>query len=234
MADRATARAHLVMVVSKIVEALKTYDELYSRLWAGVQRLWNGGKDANFLATFARSIDRQLTDAWNSGADEMGVAPEDMSEDDMAILTGIIDNENTFIQGLADDIQSDNAGGMSDADFQSQYSSRVEMWANRWSETYNTAKIRFGGKQRLQFTLGATEKHCHTGDVPGKVGCADLDGIVLFADEWSQTGIVPNVADSPVLACGGWRCKCQLQPTDSRRTRGGLTRVLEMLTGANL
>jgi hypothetical protein len=238
MPDVPAARANLVNILSRIVDhlpmATKTYDELYSRLWRGVQRLWNGGKDANFMGTFARSIDVQLTEAWNNGAEDAGVYPEDMTPDDMSILDGIIENENAYIENIANDIQDDKAAGMKQEDFESKYGARVSMWANRFNETESQARIRFGGRQKMKFVMGSTENHCHTGDQPGKIGCADLDGIVLFADEWSQTGIMPGMADSPVLACGGWSCGCSYQPTDERRTRGGLTHVLDMMVGANV
>jgi hypothetical protein len=203
----------------------KSYDELYSRLYAGARRLFNGGKDANFLATFARSIDAQLTEAWNDGADDMGVAPDEMTESDMSILNGIIDSENNYIQGLADDIQADKAAGMTLADFESKYGARCDLWANRYTETVNEAHIRFGGKQKLQWNLGATEVHCDA--------CQSLDGIIAFADEWAQAGVKPQNPPNQMLGCDGWRCDCRLEPTDKRRSPRALDTITEIALTAN-
>jgi len=89
----------------------KSYDQYRARLWGAMLRLYNGGRDASFLATFARSIDQQLTQAWNNGADEVGVAPDEMTLADIEILNAIIANENDFIARIAGEIQSDHIGG---------------------------------------------------------------------------------------------------------------------------
>lgn len=235
MIDRVSARANLALCLSRIVEvisgsALKTYDEYYSRLWRGAKRLFNGGKERNFESTFVRGIDEQLTEAWYKGADEVNVAPEDMTHDDMLILDALIESENNFIGGIAGDIVADRDAGMTAEDFTSKYGSRVELWAQRYVETVNRAKMRFGGKTRLEWQLGATEQHCPI--------CEKLNGIIAWADEWFSSGIQPQNPPNPILSievggvrgCEGWRCDCRLQVTTKRRTPRAIDRLTEIAT----
>src|ERR1035437_3546924 len=207
-------------------EELKTYGEFRARLWAAAQRLYNGGKDANFLGTFARSIDVQLTEAWNEGADDVGVSPEDMTPDDMTILEGIINNENDFIGGVANDIAADREAGMTPAAFSTQYGNRVDLWANRYTEVVNTARMKFGKKQRLKWKLGKTEQHCDQ--------CEQLDGVVAWADEWDQADIHPQDPPNRHLMCGGWKCDCTLEPTTDRRTPKAIDILIQLATEDNI
>jgi hypothetical protein len=206
--------------------AAKSYDQYRARLWGAMVRLFNGGRDANFLATFVRSIDQQLTQAWNTGAGEIGVAPEEMTPDDMTILEAIIDNETNFIEGVAADIQAAKDEGMTREDFDTQFGSRVDLWANRYNETQNRARMHFGAKERLEWVLGATEESCDT--------CTALNGIVAFGYEWEEARIHPQMPPNNLLTCGGWQCDCQLRPTTRRRTARALDRLLDLATARNV
>lgn len=199
---------------------IKTYDQYRARLWSAMVRLFNGGRDAAFLASFARSIDQQLTQAWNEGADDVGVAPDEMTREDMDILDGIIRNENDFIERIAGEIADAGQAGMTREDFDRQYGARVDLWAQRYVETVNRAHIVFGGKQKLQWRLGEAEAHCST--------CADLNGIVAYATEWDESRFQPQAPPNPLLECSGWRCTCQLVPTSARRTGRALDKLISI------
>jgi hypothetical protein len=204
----------------------KTYDEYRSRLWRAAVRLFNGGRDANFLASFARSIDQQLTQAWNTGADDVGVSPDEMTPDDMAIIEAIINNENDFIDRLAGDIQADKDAGMTRDDFDKQYGARTDLWAQRYVETVNRAHMQFGAKERMIWELGSTEEHCET--------CQQLDGIVAFGSEWEQAHLQPQAPPNAQLACSGWRCDCRLTPTTQRRTPRAFDKLTQIVTSSHL
>lgn len=221
-------RAVLTRVIPVLEEwmARKSYDQYRDRLWRAMVRLFNGGRGATFDGSFARSIDQQLTVAWNEGADDVGVAPDEMTREDMDILDGIIRNENDFINRIAGEIQVDAAAGMTREDFDRQYGNRADLWANRWNETVNRARIVFGGKKKLQWKLGATEKHCQT--------CNSLNGIVAYATEWDEARFQPQAPPNPLLECEGWRCGCTLMPTTARRTARALDRLLTIATASHL
>lgn len=222
MTDRATARANLVMVVSKIVEALagKTIGAFDRQLWSYSLDLFRSGDDSAFLDDFIASIDNQLHRAWNEGADEVGVSPEDMTDDDMTRLQAIIDSEYDHVTDLGTDILNARQDGDTLDEFRQSFRSRIDMWVNRYTETLNDAKIHFGGKTRLVWRLGATEQHCDT--------CLQLDGIIAWAEEWEQSDIHPQEPPNRHLECGGWRCDCRLDPTDERRTPRAFDRLTEI------
>lgn len=204
----------------------KTAEQFLSRLWGACVRLFNSGNEGNFIASFVRAIDVQLTDAWNKGAESVGITQEDMTAEDFQVLSSIIDNESSFIEGLATDILQAKQEGITRQEFETQFSSRVDIWANRYNETENRAKMHFGGKTRLEWVLGATEKHCTT--------CAALNGIVAFAQEWEESQVQPQAPPNHALECGGWKCDCSLVPTDKRRSANALSRIMDIATAGNL
>lgn len=211
------------------IKALKTVDYYQRTITNDVHALYSRALSRrDFVGDMSRVIDNQLTEAWNTGADEMMVLPEDMTEEDKSYLQEIIDSEISHLDGLADDIQQ----AQSDQVGWEQFSYRVDLWTNRYLDTVNQARLYFGDKERLIWNLGSAEVHCHTGDngKPG-IGCADLNGIVLFAYEWEQVGIRPQ---SSLTNCQGWNCTCELVPTSERRTYGGLSKVMDMMVSANI
>jgi hypothetical protein len=169
---------------------------------------------STFIDRISRAIDQELTNAWNEGADEAQVLPEDMTESDLLVLEGYKQNEYDYLDRLAGDIEDARGNGKGWEQFQS----RIDLWINRYSETANRARVYFGGKQKYKWIIGATEQHCET--------CAKLDGLVAWAEEWEQSDIRPQYPPNVMLECGGWRCDCQLVSTTERRT----IRVMDRLT----
>jgi hypothetical protein len=200
--------------------AFKTYDQYRSRLWSAAVRLFNGGRDAGFVSTFARTIDVELTKAWNEGAADVGVDPDEMTDADITIRDAIINNENQFIERIAGEIQDDAANGMDRERFDSKYGARIDLWANRYNETVNRARMQMGSKQRFVWRLGATEEHCET--------CQKLNGITAFGYEWDEARIHPQMPPNDAIECGGWRCDCSLEQTTRRRTARALDRLIEI------
>lgn len=214
--------------------SVKTITQFRAKLWTAVKRLWNGGSDSAFVANFARNIDDQLTQAWDEGADSVGVAPDEMTPDDLQILNAIIDNENQFILRLAGDIQADREGGMKEEAFESKYGARVNLWANRYNEVVNRARIVFGEKQRFEWVEGPTEDKCGF--------CSALNGIVAFGYEWEEARCHPQMPPNAALTgehngkkgCEGWGCQCQFKPTKKRRTPRAFDRITHIVVGAKL
>ncbi len=207
-------------------DAMKTLEQYRSRLWGAMTRLFNGGRDGAFVSTFLRSIDTQLTQAWDKGAEDVGVQRDEQTEADRTILTAIIDNETQFVERIMGEIADDRDNGMLPEDFQKKYGARVDLWANRYTETVNRARMQMGSKTRLEWKLGATEEHCET--------CAKLNGIVAFGVEWDQARLHPQMPPNDQLECGGWRCDCSLEPTTKRRTARALDRLTQITTERTL
>jgi hypothetical protein len=210
-------------IVFRMAVLFKTYAEYRSRLWEAARRLFEGGGGGNFTATFARSIDLQLGQAWEEGADSIGVAPEDFTDRDRKVLDGILSNENDFILGIANDIRAAADAGMDPDQFERQFGNRVNVWANRYNDVINQAVLYFGKKERFEWVLGDTEEHCST--------CPRLTGIVAWGDEWSRAGLHPQRPPNGKLECGGWNCRCMLNPTKKRRTYGALKKLQAIAGG---
>lgn len=200
---------------------MKSYEAYRSKLGAAMQRLYHGGRDANFIGTWVRNIDKYLGEAWNKGALEVGVEPSEMTNDDRAILNSIINNESDFIMRIAGEISQAHDDGMEQAQFDKQYGARLDLWANRYNETVNRARMQFGAKVRLKWELGPTEEHCST--------CPKLNGIIAFGHEWESARVHPQMPPNEQLECGGWRCLCKLTPTTERRTARALDKIMTIV-----
>ena len=218
--ERLRSIVKMIVVRAEDILARKTYAQYRARLWNAISRLYDGGRDAALVSTFVRAIDSQLTEAWNKGAADVGVQPDEMTQDDFVILEAIINNETEFIQRLAESVVNAREMEMTREDFDKQYQARVDLWANRYNETVNRARMQFGSKERFEWTLGATEEHC--------TSCAALNGIVAFGREWESARMHPQMPPNDLLECGGWRCDCQLKPTKKRRTSRALDRITEI------
>ncbi|MFA5150264.1 MAG: hypothetical protein WC433_05085 [Candidatus Omnitrophota bacterium] len=212
---------------------IKTLEMFDRQLWSYSLEFFKGEiSDDQFESDFITAIENQLTRAWNEGADEVGVLPEEMTEEDLGVLQGLIDEEVGYLTGLGVDIIDikKSTEGMSEKEaldeFRSRFRNRIDIWASKYNEMVNRAKIHFGNKTKLRWDLGATEKHCET--------CLALNGIVAYAYEWEQSGIRPGESGSAILACGGWSCDCKLSETDERRSPNAFQRLLDIATMGNV
>jgi hypothetical protein len=214
---RQQARANLLNAVRLVVDATKTY-EYYSRVIDSLVRsLYRDEIDASeFSTTFAELINQQLTEAWYGGMRENGLDPiEEMEPKWQTILDDYILKEYDYILGFADDI-------VVARDEQSPIDpllSRADIWSNRYNDVKNAAIVATGN-QKLIWVYGDTD-HCVT--------CERLNGIVAWAEEWEEAGVVPQNPPNQRLSCGGWRCKCELIPTSNRHTRNALEAIQQAL-----
>jgi hypothetical protein len=212
---------------------VKTLEMFDRQLWSYSLEFFRGEiSDGEFEQLFIDAIENQLTRAWNEGADEVGVSVEDMTEEDLGILQGLITDEIGYLTGLGVDIidAKESTVGMTDSEaldaFRTSFRSRIDVWASKYGEMVNRAKIHFGGKTRLVWRLGATEEHCTT--------CSALNGIVAYAYEWDQSGITPGESGSEILECRGYHCDCSLEETDERRSPNAFQRLLDIATSGNV
>ncbi len=199
----------------------KTIGAFQRQLWSAALAFFRGETDAfQFIDDYVYSIGNQLGKAWREGARDVGVDPRDFADEDLAKLDAIIASEHEYILGLATDIENARIAGYTLDEFRTGFYSRVDLWVNRYNETVNAARIWFGGRQKLEWVLGATEKHCLT--------CSKLNGMVAYASEWQASGFQPQAAPNTMLECGGWRCDCELKPTDKRRSPKALETLMNI------
>jgi hypothetical protein len=205
----AVTRAVLLEAMRRHLErGVKTEGTYFRQVWRIIRDLYNGEIDEfEFVDDFSSYIDNQFERAWRQGAREMGVDPSRFTADDLDKLAQRISAERDYMLQLADDILQARANGKPPL---TSFRSRAEMYAHRYEDMVNEARLHFGGKQRLVWRLGQTE-HCDT--------CLRLSGIVATAEEWQASGLRPQSRD---LDCGGYNCQCHLEPTDLPVTESGI------------
>jgi hypothetical protein len=188
---------------AELRQALKT-EAYYNRaLNSAVLEFYRGEMDAgDFIDEMIRLIEGQFGRAWNEGSRDVGVDPKDHTPEDDAILEEHINQETDHILDYAEAIEKAKIDGTPVAPLQA----RVSLWANRYNEIVNAARMHFGAERvRLKWELGATEQHCGT--------CAELNGIVANAEDWEASGFHPQGGPNDMLICNGFRCDCTLTPT---------------------
>ena len=115
---------------------------------------------------------------------------------------------------LAADVEAKNkdAGGEL-----SPLVARAGMWATRYTEVRNMARTLAGAEQRLEWVWTPRKEHCPD--------CRRLNGIVKRASTWllaRARGLYPQ---SRALDCHGYKCGCELKPTNKPLTPGPLPKI---------
>jgi len=200
-------------------EGMKTLDYLLRVLNTWVYDLWSGEVDKDeFIDRLADVIDQQLTRAWNEGMRENGLDPAtDMTDEWEQELQDIIANEYGYVDGFAADIVNGRDGNVA------QLQARAAIWANRYRDVVNQAKLSTASKgAKMEWVYNPDKEHCDT--------CSALNGIVAFASEWQALNVKPQSPPNIYLSCGGWRCGCQLRPTERRRTPKAFDVIMNIVT----
>lgn len=156
-----------------------------------------------------------LTRAWYAGAAECDIAASELSPEEKTALDNMIRGERDNIDGLATFIASIRTDdGTLPNDVRASLFARVDLWAQRYKDAQNQARVMACGDRKLIWVLGATEEHCKT--------CLKLEGKVKRASQWDAAGIRPQNPPNAMLECGGWRCDCGLVQTDAPMSKGPL------------
>jgi hypothetical protein len=219
--------AVLLHLSPEVLEVLKTYDYMLDNITRMVRNVYNGFMGGDFVDILGELIRGQMRDAYTRAYAEAGFsdALPDWLQSDLEAMqteqasfdfiyqyyTDIIDarTDGTPLQPLLD---------------------RASLWANRYNEATARANMTIQAKLggRLVWRLGETEEHCPF--------CKRYNGIVAFASEWELAGVRPQNAPNPALTgeidgekgCEGWRCDCELSPTDKRRSPNAWDRIMSV------
>jgi len=179
--------------------------EFYLRTMQGLIRgVYNGDVGGEFIDIMANLISGQLRQAYLSGAADAGLLAIELTESMNKELEGFILREFDHVDNIFRDI----VDAKIDETPLEPLLQRAKMWANRWTEVWNAAKLSVSAEfgLRMLWTLGPTD-HCET--------CLPLAGLVAFATEWETANLRPQ---GSMLVCGGFRCQCELTPTNARRS----------------
>jgi len=186
-------------------EGIKTiayYDRSLSR---AVRDFYGGEIDAGeFIDEMIRLVEGQLTRAWNEGMRGNGLDPRrNMTDAWREVLQGEINSEFDHVLDFAADVERAAANQAALAPLMQ----RVQMWVNRYTDVLNLSIITTAKQEdRFKWIYGDTH-HCET--------CAMLNGVVATKEQWDASGFRPQNPPNEMLECGGWRCQCRLEKTDS-------------------
>lgn len=185
---------------------------------AAVRGLWNGQADYDWfyhqMSSAIRSPRVGLAAAWAAGAKECGILPNEFTKDEKLALENAIQYEMQWIDGFATAIEegSKAEGGKLGPLFQ-----RAAIWTGRWEGVKAQAMAMACADRKLKWVLGPTEESCRS--------CSRLNGKIKRASYWNERGILPRVHGAEYLACHGFRCLCELQPTDEPASKGPLPKL---------
>lgn len=184
-------------------------DDYQSALRSTVRGYWSGVLDANqFLDGMRSAMNRRLEQAWNEGAAECGIKPDEYTVEEQVAFGNAINEELSNVSGFAlriDQNSRNNGGELT------PLLTQLNLWVNRYNDFKNRAKTLACKDQKLEWILGPTEEHCPT--------CSRLSGKVKRGSQWT---VQPQNPPNGNLSCGGWNCKCELNITDKPVSRGPL------------
>jgi hypothetical protein len=178
-----------------------------AKIATNARALWNGSFTLGaFIQGMELDVGNGLTLAWNEGAAECGIFPNDFTQEEINERDAAILLEYSYIASFADFIMQNskaNGGLLRSLQF------RINMWANRYRDLRNRAKAKACADKKLKWLLGPTEEHCDD--------CSNYAGRVYRASIWNKYNIKPQ---SRELSCKGYNCQCDLVPTDEPGTPG--------------
>lgn len=190
---------------------VKTEPRLLQALRSAVRGLWSGVYTLNeFAVAMLDALDGGFYRAFKRGFGEFGISPDEWTPSEKAELYQMLADQALYVEAFGQWILENskaNGGKLRDV------LARVDLWANRYNEAYNRARILAARDGHLMWVLGQAE-HCSS--------CLKLAGKVKRGSVWLEAGIQPQ---SHLLECGGYRCQCSLVPTDLPATRGPLPRL---------
>lgn len=179
---------------------------------AAVRGAWNGALDAiEFTGAMIPTIRRGLERAWQDGAKEAGISPEERTPAEQRQLDEIINGEFARILPFFREIEAESKANGKLLRPQLQ---RSEMWILRYRGVQNKAKLEAKNDPKLEWVWDPLKEHC--------VSCERLNGQVRRASFWRVRGIIPQNPPNPLLECGGWKCGCKFIVTEKPLSRGRL------------
>ncbi len=181
--------------MNEATKAKKTKIQRYqAALRSPVRGLWTGVLDrGQFRQSMFNTIETGIIDAWNEGAKECGIAPDELSEDELNTRDERIAQERSHVSEFGQAIQD---GSRSNGGKLTPLFKRLDLWTNRYRDVTNEAKVMACKDEKLVWILGPTEKHCKT--------CPRLNGKVKRGSFWRNAGIRPQNPPNGLLECGGW------------------------------
>lgn len=178
----------------------------YQREISGLARkLWSEDiTPFEFADNMFSVMRRNFTLAWRDGARIMGV--KEIGDEEMLRVQEYTQAQAQYLPNLISFIQANskaNGGKFGSLD------TRIAMWANRWREMWNEARLFYAGNAHMKWVMNPEKEHC--------TDCLMLDGRVYTQSAWDKYGLHPQMAE---LKCGGYACGCRFVKTTEALTPG--------------
>ena len=179
---------------------------------AATRGLWTGALDwFQCYDALYTTITYGLASAFHQGMKQYGITPDDYTEEEKDTLREFIISQVGYIAGFVDAVER---GSKANGGKLGTLMRRAELWANRWHEI-NQIAIAFAVRNgKLKWVVDFSKENC--------ASCLKLNGKVKRATYWLTNGILPRVAGAPYLDCKGYKCGCELVPTDEPCSKGPL------------
>lgn len=188
----------------------------YRKNIAGLaQNLWNGTiSGSEFLSVMkSQIIPLGFEQAWLDGSAAEGITEyDDLNKDEKQRLRERISAEKTYVRGFRDYIvEHSKAEGFHLVSLEP----RIDLWANRYTEVMNEAKVMAGGDRKYRWVLHARES-CRS--------CLRLAGQVRRMSFWQEHDCWPQHHDLECMtdAGGPTVCQCEFEETDEPCSHGPL------------
>ena len=186
--------------------SLSDGQEQYRREIGGLARkLWSDDiTPFEFADNMFSVMRRNFTLAWRDGARIMGV--KEVGDEEMLRVQDYTQAQAQYLPNLISFIQANSkaSGGKFGA-----LDARITMWANRWREMWNEARLYYTANEHLKWVIDPAKESCQD--------CLLLNGRVYSRNMWEKYGLRPQMSE---LACGGYLCGCKFVKTDEALTPG--------------
>lgn len=172
-----------------------------------VRGLWAGEIDEfAFVDSMITIVERGITWAWEEGASVCGISPADFSgEERQRIQLRVAETYSPVVNFAGEIVRGNRATGGK----LRTHLNRAAMWSNRYAAVKHEAQLLACADQKLMWVWNPMKEHCSD--------CENYNGRVYRASVWAKYNIQPQMR---ALQCGGWRCGCNLTPTNDPVTPG--------------
>lgn len=176
------------------------------------RRLWLGlGTSFDFVDGMIAVINRHFKIAWNEGVAICGIKPDELSEAEIRARDDMIKSQFPFLFDFADFIEENSKANKGKL---RTVFGRVDLWVNNYNSTAEKAKSMACADRKMEWVIDPAKANCRS--------CLVLNGKVKRNSFWRDRGIIPRNPPNGNLECGGWKCGCNLVPTDKPLSRGRL------------
>jgi 2'-5' RNA ligase len=194
------------------LEALKSKSSYRKSLRSAVRGLWSGATDLEmFKDTGTSAITREFSNAFNEGAEQLGMTSEVFTADDLSALQAEIFQEAIYWTQFGQQISE---GSKASGTKLGTHLVRVESWIEAYDRIAAMGQVKAGRKARFKWVIDPAAENCRD--------CLRLNGRVYTGEVWDRNNVHPRGGRT---RCGPG-CKCTRVQTDEPVTKGRFPSLL--------